>query len=53
MKDNEEYEIFDENSQVAKRKKNEFLGLKKRNVPDKKNIKTLKEMDQEVIKLKR
>ena len=29
--------IFDENSQVAKRKKNEFIGLKRRNVPAKKN----------------
>lgn len=29
--------IFDENSQVAKKKKNEFIGLKRRNVPAKKN----------------
>ena len=48
-KDNK-MKIFDEKSEVGKKKKNEFLGLKKRNTPAKKNKQTLIEMAQDIIK---
>ena len=47
-KDNK-MKIFDEKSEVGKKKKNEFLGLKKRNVQAKKNIKTFVELAQEIM----
>ena len=48
-KDNK-MKIFDEKSEVGKKKKNEFLGLKKQNTPAKKNKQTLLEMVQDIIK---